>query len=484
MKLVNKKTAILAIAASMLLGSCDKFKDFGNTNVDPNRTTTPSTAALLTNVLTGISGRASQQNPGYYCQYFAETQYPTVSLYSLPQFDFDGIYAGALYDLQNIIYQNSTESLKSAQLINGSTNNQIAIARILKAYYMWTITDAWGDCPYKDALQGLKNLTPKFDKQADIYTDLLKELKEANLQFDAGAQVKGDIIFAGDNSKWKKLSNSLRMLISLRMSKRFPNAGQTAANEFAAALADAGGVIDSNADNFTAVYPGGNFRSPWFAAYDGRKDIGESEPFINLLSSLSDKRQSSLVFGSSNIGVPYGRDRNYMNTWTPFSDDTWSRVLGASYRTDNAKVDIVHSAAVYFARAEARERGWTTESTAKALYDEGIRSSFTQWGLNLADANTYLASSSVAYGTNNLTKIATQRFIALYPDGLQGWSEWRRTGVPTLTPALDASNSSKQIVRRFVYGVNDYSTNKVNVQEAAARMSGGDTQDSKVWWDQ
>jgi len=98
-----KLLSIAIVAGVMLLSGCEKIKDFGDTNVNPNATTVPNTAALLTNVLSGIGARASQQNPGYYCQYFSETQYPTVSLYSLPQFDFDGIYAGPLYDLQNLI---------------------------------------------------------------------------------------------------------------------------------------------------------------------------------------------------------------------------------------------------------------------------------------------------------------------------------------------------------------------------------------------
>ncbi len=491
MKLIKNISLTLVAAGMLMTTGCDKLKDFGDTNVDPNRTVFPNTAALLTNVLAGVSGRATQQTPGYYCQYFSETQYPGVSLYTLPQFDFDGVYAGAMYDLQNIINTcNDPIAAAAGAAGNGSYNNQIAIASILKAYYFWTITDAWGDAPYSEALTGGVIKSPKYDTQEQIYNGVLTDLKNAIALFDNGLPVKGDIAYGGDNAKWKKLANSIRLLVALRMSKRYPNNGQLAANEFKAALADPNGVIESNADNFSINFPGGNYRNPWFGTYDNRKDLGEAAPFVTLLTSLNDKRQLNNIYGSSQIGVPYGRDREYMNnTWgATFSADQWSRVLGAAYRADNSRVDIVHASAVWLARAEARERGWTNEAlSADAMYANGVKASFTQWGLSEADAAAYLDGTLVAYGTDateNLKKIATQRYIAEYPNGLQGWCEWRRTGVPQLTPAPDAANSSRQIPRRFTYGVNDYSTNRTNVLEAAGRMPGGDSQDSRVWWDQ
>jgi hypothetical protein len=488
MNLYKRILLVLALSVNMLTG-CEKIKDFGDTNVDPNRTTTPNTAALLTNVLSGIAGRATQQNPGYYCQYFAETQYPGVSLYTIPQFDFDVIYSGAMYDCQNIINTCNDPLTAPGAAVNGSINNQVAIARILKAYYYWTITDAWGDAPYSQALTGGTIQFPVYDKQEDIYKGILSELKAAVAQFDAGTIVKGDIVYSGDVTKWKKFANSLRMLISLRMSKRYPAGGDFAANEFKAALADGTGSIESNTDNFTVVYPGGSFRNPWYALYDGRKDVGEAAPFISLLTGLADRRQLSTIYGSSQIGVPYGRNREYMNNqWGAiFSQDQWSRVLNASYRADNSAVDVVHAAAVLLARAEARERGWTTETlTAEELYRKAIALSFTQWGLSESEATSYYNNVAVTYsGTTaeKINKIALQRYIALYPDGLQGWCEWRRTGVPALVPAEDALSSSGNIPRRFVYGANDYNTNKANVQEAAALLEGGDSQDARVWWD-
>ncbi|MFM2358530.1 MAG: hypothetical protein RLY16_523 [Bacteroidota bacterium] len=487
-----KNISLSALLGLTLLSSCEKLKDFGDTNVNPNATTKPNTAALLTNVLAGVAGRANSANPGYYCQYFAETQYPTVSLYSLPQFDFDGIYAGAMYDCQNII-KTATEDPAAAS-VNGSVKNQIAIATILKAYYYWTVTDAWGDIPYSEALT-ISNIFPKYDSQEAVYKGLLSELTAIVDQFEtSGATVKGDIAYAGDVTKWRKLANSLRVLMAGRLNKKYPNAGDYAAVQLNAALAHSAGVIESNADNFKITYPGGNFMHPWYAAYNGRDDQGESLFFVQLLTSLGDRRQTDRIFGSSDNGVPYGRDRaTFMNNWFASNSTTYSKVLGDNFRQANSTSYIVHAASVWLARAEARERGWTSESTAEALYTNGITASYTQWGIPASAVATYMANPLVAYGGENLTKIATQRYIASYPDGLQGWAEWRRTGVPTLTPALDAGNVTKAIPRRYVYGVNDYSTNRTNVLAAAglipvpvptpAGAVAGDTQDGRVWWD-
>jgi hypothetical protein len=475
---------ILLLPALFLASGCEKIKDFGDTNVNPNGVTTPSVPALLTNAQATLAGYASQTRPGLYAQYLSETQYPDVQLYSLPQLDFQGEYAGVLFDLQNIIN------------INSNTNTT-AIARILKAYIFWTITDRWGDVPYTEALQGK---TPKYDTQETIYKGNIAELTAAIGQFNSSV-VLGDIIFGGDVSKWKKVANSLRMLMALRLSKRYPGASDYSATQFKAALADAAGSIATNADNFTVVFRNAipDFKNPWYNTYDGRKDFGESATMTALMASFSDARQN--VFGGaaetqdkslpiwddpSNIGVPYGWTRGKVDPWTQ-ANPTWARVLRGDYREQGDDLVVIGASQVLLARAEAADRGWTTEN-ASTLFMNGVNASFEQWGV-APPAASYFTQTGFAFtaptGTGaNLRQIATQRYIATYPNGLQGWAEWRRTGFPVLTPAVDAVNPSKQIPRRYTYGQGEYGTNESEVKAKAASMPGGDTQDSKIWWDQ
>lgn len=480
----NKKYAVIAGLSLLVATSCSKLEDFGDTNVNPGATNNPIPGALLTNVEAGLASYATSTRGGLYCQYFSETQYTDVSLYSLPQVGFTGEYSGPLYDLENLI------KLK----VN---NNMTAVARILKAYIFWNLTDRWGEMPYSEALKG--NATPKYDTQEEIYKGIIKELTEAAAQFDNSGGITGDIINNGNVDKWKKVANSLRLLMALRLSNRFPASSGFAATEFKAALTAAGGIISTNADNWVVDYPGGNFKSAWWGLYDGRKDFAESKTMTDLLGSLGDTRSNA--FGGktedqntsnpdwnqpSTVGVPYGLKRASAEAFTG-ANPTWARVLRGDLREEGDNVVIINAAEVLLARAEAADRGWTSE-TALTLYQDGIKASFEQWGLS-APAAGYFTQGNVAFtapaGTGaNLKQIATQRYLATYPDGLQGWAEWRRTGYPVLTPAPDATNASKQIPVRFVYPSSEYGTNKAAVEEAVKRIPGGDTQDSKVWWDQ
>ena len=484
MKRINiQKLAMIPLAAGLLLTGCKRYSsDFGDTNVNPGVTGSPLFNALLTNALVATPGYAAQTRGGLYCQYFSETQYTDVSLYSIPQINFEGNYSGVLNDLQNIIN-------------NGPNNNMKAVARILKAYVFSTVTDSWGDVPYSQALQG--NGTPVFDRQSDIYTGLLSELTAAVDQLGGSAAITGDIVYGGNVAKWQKFGNSLRLRLAMQLSKKYPAAGQYAATQFNAALSHPAGVIASNSDNFVVNYPGGNFSSPWWGLYNGRKDFGESNTMTALMASLSDGRQT--VFGgktedqstsnpdwnqTSSLGVPYGRVRAFIDPWTS-ANPTWARILRGDKRTQTGSVMVLSAAESFLIRAEAVERGWTSENL-NSMYTQGINASFEQWGLP-APAPGYFAQGAVLLGpvgtSTNIRNIAIQQYVAAYPDGLRGWNIWRRTGWPTLTPAPDATNSSRQIPQRYTYGQTTYGSNTANTNAAASAI-GGDNQDTKVWWAQ
>ena len=470
------------LAASLLLvQSCTKFEDFGDTNQNPNATTEPITSALLTNVLAGLPntvwGNGISINGGLYAQYFTESQYTEASRYTKPVFNMDGFYAGAMYDLQNIINYNSNSETASKAALNGSNANQIATARILLAYYYWILTDTYGDIPYSEALQGNGNI--KYDKQSDIYPALINELKEAVAQFDGGKVFAGDIMYGGDVTKWKKFANSMRLLMALRMSKVNATLAQT---EFNAALA--AGVIESNSDNATLTPPGGVYNHPLYQYYaiTQRDDYGVALTLMNHLNA-GDARVNA--YGSSNVGFPYGLTRAdaVAFTATP-TGANYARILHPSKRTASSPIVIIGAAHVYLARAEAAQRGWNAENAA-TMYQLGVQRSWEQWGVYSAPAlAAYLAQPAYDLAAGNaLQKIQLQQWIAWYPNGTQGWANWRRTNVPALSPA---PGQALPIIRRIPYGPNDYNFNLANVTTAAALYTVGgvpDSQDGRVWWD-
>lgn len=489
----TKFKSFLAITTAVLLlagSSCKKLEDFGDTNVNPNGSPEVLTSALLTNVSAGIGALVADLNTGHYSQIFAEPTYPGNSLYALPQFSSGGIYSGGLNDLQVIINKNTDPETAAKVAVDGANENQIAIARILKAYIYWTVTDRWGDVPYSEALKGTAELTPKFDEQEFIYKDLLKELTEATAQFNpSGAIVKGDIIYSGNVAQWQKFAGSLRMLISLRMSKVYPAPGGYAATEFAAGMN--AGFIETNADNFTLAYPGGNFRNAFYN-FSLSADNRTSKTITDLVTGLGDTRQTA--FFSNTTGVPYG-----LGNAAPTSID-YGKILSPTWHAENAPLVMISAASSLLAKAEAIQIGWVA-GDAKAAYDAGVQASFAQW--NVAIPATYLTTGAANFTTGAgvasiggstvpgsdaltptpLSRIQLQQYLAFYPSGIQTWSNWRRTGVPNLQPTIN-KNQGDGIIRRYVYGQTEQNTNGEELAIAVARIPGGvDDQDARVWWD-
>lgn len=476
-----KKIYIYTLSTLLLWGaaSCKKPNDFGTTNVDPTAVTAPVISALIANVEHNLPNYVSTSgyaiNGAAYAQYVSETQYPGTSLYVLPQVDFAGQYSGNLYDCQNVI--------------NVSTDkNAIAAATIMQQYIFWVLTDDFGDLPYSQALQGIKAITPVYDKQEDIYKGILS--KTAAAVASLSGSVPGDVVYGGDAAAWKRFGNSLIILASIQLSAKVPGASDYAATAFKTAVA--GGYIADNSQNFSVPFTS-DYHNPWFALYDGRYDWAQSKTMTDMTTSLNDGRQ--VPFGgayndpnkglggtvSSIDGVPYGLGRTDANNYVNANPD-WSYVMRADKRTFNSPLTVTSAAEVTLAVAEGMSLGWTS-GDAVATYKAGVSLSFAQWGV-AAPAASYFTQAGGIFNAKNL---AIQQWIAAYPDGHMGWNIWRKTGYPALLPAPAASNSSGKIVRRFTYTSAEQQTNGPNVRAAVARevgfAPGTDSQDNAVWWD-
>lgn len=472
-------------AASLVMLTVVGCNDFGDMNVNPNNPSVPVTASLLTGAQRSLGTMNAQVGPGaansapaLYVQQISDVTYIEDSRYKTINFNiYNGYYTGPLNSYQQIINLNTAEATKSAAAAYGSNANQIATARILKAYVFQWLTDRWGDIPYSQALKGSENFSPAFDKQQDIYTDLFKEWKEAVAQFDNGPSVKGDIILNGDIARWKKFANSLRLVAALRISQADATKGAT---EFKAAMAD--GVLASNADNVQYKYlMDVNNENPLYNNYIQRKDFGVSDTFINYLKKVNDPRLPFIA--SKNIlgeyrGVPYAV---FPVTWK--TQDV--SLIAPTLSSQNAPVNILTYAQVLFAQAEAASRGWITDD-AKKLYEAAIMASMQQWmGASYTEDayKAYIAQPEVAYDSAKaLERIGTQRWIALFFQGTESWNSWRRIGFPKLTPAASTLNGGTGIPVRLAYPTIANSLNQKNYLEVVARQ-GKDDQYTPVWWD-
>ena len=480
MKLI--KITSLALVAGFMIGATGctkKIDEFGDMNLNPGQVAEPNTAALLTNSLAAMGGEVWSVVPGLYAQLYAETQYTDASRYSKQQPDFGGYYSGVLYDMVNIIKYNSNSETAGKAAGNGSNANQIATARILKAWWFLRVTDAWGDVPYFQALN-FEGIIP-YDKQQDIYTDIFKELKEAVAQFDGGDPFKGDILFNGDVAAWKRFANSTRMMMALRIVKADANKGKA---EFLDALNSPDGYIATNAQNALIVYPGGNFNNPFYAYYNitQRLDYAISNTVTNFMNANGDRRIN--VWGSSNVGFTYGLERNDAIAFAS-ANPNWARIIHPSMRTPTMPMPVLTASQITLARAEAAQRGWTTENAA-TLYTLGVRQNWEYWGVYDAAAfAAYMADPDIALtpGTE-IQKIATQRWLAAFPDGQEAWNIWRSTGFPVL--AVAPNNNNLQIPRRFAIATTHYGTNpNTNAVATLYTVAGEpDSQYGRPWWDQ
>ena len=470
MKNKNIKIALFAMGATAMV-SCSKIKDFGDTNVNPSAITTPTTYAILTNVESGITGYILGSQETAWTQQSAESQYPSEGLYDITATYYSlSTYSGNLLNLRTIIQQNRNA-------------DEVAAARVLTQYIYWQLTDNLGDIPYS---QAFASKTPAYDKQQDIYKGMIAELKAAKAQFVNTGGMKGDILMNNNVPQWVKFANSLRAMMAIQLTKKYPAASDYAATEFKAAIAD--GVITSNTDNVGLAYVDANFKNPYWSNFDGARDNGESKPIFDMLAALGDGRQAAI--GTSNIPLPQGVKEATINAFLK-ANPGWSHMLGASQRLVNSTVWLLTASQLYLARAEAAARGWTLEDKT-AMLQAGVNASFAQFGLALPPASYFTQGALVLDGSNDVKKIAEQAYIACFPNGKAAWNIWRRTGYPALTPAPDPLNAAHTTIpRRYTFvpasvsTFSEYNLNAPNLAAAIATLSPAtDTPESKIWWDQ
>lgn len=495
-------TNALIIATALTIASGCKPGDFGDINLSPNSPSTPQTYLLLTSAeryigrTTAVTSTATA--PGIineyaaklYTQQLSETLYTSESRYNTKVYSYNGIYNNALEDLTTIIALNTDATSKNApNVIGGGSNaNQIAAARILKAFYFQNMTDRWGDIPYSQALQGKSFLTPAFDKQQAIYTALFKELKEAAAQFDSGTTLKGDILFSGSVAKWKKFAATIRLNMALRLSKKDPATGKA---EFNAAIAD--GVINSNADNvvYSHLAESANENSVYYNYEVAKRyDYAISKTLVDAMSAINDPRlpvYADKTSAGTYVGMPYGLTQALAGAYSPGNVTTPGTIslIGKAFRSQNSPVRIFTYPEVLFSIAEAYKLGWITgvsdDVQAATTYINAINASFALNGVS-APASYFTQVGVVYDPTNAVKQIITQKWMANYMGyAVEAWSDWRRTGFPVLTPSPYPQNIGGKIPVRQGYTTDEASLNNANYQAVIASQ-GPDELYTPVWW--
>ncbi|QLE02176.1 SusD/RagB family nutrient-binding outer membrane lipoprotein [Galbibacter sp. BG1] len=460
-----KTNFINILLIGILLAGCSNFDDEINSN--PNAPNKASGMQLIAQAELSLPGLSSSPQGEFFAQYLAESQYVGVSLYPVQNTSFYGWYQGPLADLEAVL---TSEDLSAT---DGPVLNQLAVAKILKAYYFWNITDRWGDVPYTDALKGQENFTPKYDTQEFIYNDLFEELKEASQMIVSG-DLNNDIIYNGDMEKWKKLSNSIRLLMALRLSEVDPG---KAREEFIAAMN--AGVFSSNDDSlFFQHLAEANNQNYWYTQIvdRNREWWAITEGMVEEMKPFNDPRlvvyANQARSNGEYIGLPYGEEEN-------IGTEEFS-LLGDDIYAQDAPVYLLTYAQILFAMAEASEKGWINASTQQ-YYESAIENSILQWTGSAESVSEYLNQTDISFDENlAMEQIALQRWIHLYMFGYEAWSEYRRTGLPDIF----VSPNGVEIPNRLGYPDNEAFNNEDSYNEAIQRQFGGENDIyGNVWWD-
>ncbi|SMO69907.1 SusD/RagB family nutrient-binding outer membrane lipoprotein [Fodinibius sediminis] len=452
-----------------------------------------------------------------YAQYFATTapnfdSDQNVMIRSWQNGAWNGFYGAAAPQLDFV--ENFSEE-------NGMTLEN-AVAKVMRVQLYHRITDYWGPIIYSEFGNGETKVP--YDSQEDVYKDFFVTLDEAVavLKNNAGGNAFGsnDQIYEGSVDQWLRFANSLRLRLAMRVKYVEPELAKTEAEK---AVSD--GVMMDNSHN-AKLLTTQNSRNP----YTTITDWGEfrmSAAMESALEGYEDPRQAKYFQPAVNgdqdgDGNPYEGFRNGLPKTRKESgvedeglNDRYSD-MGIDWQNDskggsNPPIEIMNAAEVYFLRAEGALEGWNMGGTAEALYEEGIRMSMMEsTTATSAEIEAYIESGNtpkspqdiwdspaltdipVAFESagskeRKLEQIITQKWLALYPNSMEAWAEYRRTGYPALYDRINSLNPAIPVgddVQRIPFASGEYSDNAESVQNAIQLLtSPADEATTKLWWD-
>lgn len=502
-----KNIKITLVALGLLISvSCGK--NFGDINVDPNNPSTVPVEFLITTAEKFMADDIWDEwmNARFgllVAQYWAQNNYTDESRWNFRTGVINSYwgqyYNRALRDLDEIIKVNNAGAAAGTP----KAKNQNAIATVLKAYIYHFMTDVWGPIPYSESLLGSENRTPKYDSQKDVYLGIDRDLQNAIADMDESDESFGsaDVIYGGDVALWKKFANSLRLRVGMRMSDAEPSTAKSIVEEAAA------GAFTSNDDNAYFRYIGGQPNNN--PLNQDRIERGDADFCIsnilidNTMKPLSDPRLAAFVDekvnGGGFFGRPLGQTPGNAAAEAPedYSQPSGAQAVAGSVSFDSydvlaasAPMILMNYAEVCFILAEAKERMWNVPGTAEEWYNAGITASMNEWGVTDAMAiGDYLGQMDVAYSTapgDWKQKIGIQKWLALYMQGVQGWSEWRRLDFTKFEPPVDGAvgdvgNNPSPL--RLLYPTNEQTQNATGYQGGVSLLGGPDKMSTRVWWD-
>lgn len=417
MKSIKYYLSAVVLGAMTLYSCSDSAYDI---NVSPNDPTNvvpslvlPAAQAQHAYVLGGYY----QHLGGYWTQQYAQapaaSQWADLETYNLNNSDYDrqfnSMYNGALIDYQYI-------RDKAASTSNWS---YYAIATLMQAYSFQVLADLYDQIPFTEALKGNAFLQPHYDGGALVYDSLLARIDDAvSKDFDAITSEdagSNDLIFEGDMELWKQFANTLK----LKMYLRYVNVDANKyATEIQALLAEDNFLTEDAA--FKAYSVGLTKANPFWNTFIDRLagNVVLNNCLGDTLKAVNDPRLT-VMFNASETGATH----NGMTTGTSLTMTGTYKNYAMPAINETTPTYFFTAEESYFLQAEAQVR-YGTALKAQALYDLGIKTSLTSYGL---------ATNSITYAYDGIKSIIEQKWIAsVNKTSIEAYFDLNRTGYPSI----------------------------------------------------
>jgi len=500
----------VACLLSLLIGglsSCTKNFEELNTNPDATSELTPAYVFSL----------AQYNGAGDNLMLLMGTMQYTTSFNDVA--GFGSKYIASQYASSNTTYNNAYHNevnqinmvLDKLRQDSASNHVEIAIARIWRVFCFSRLTDLYGDVPYSQAGEGYSqsNYKPAYDKQKDIYNDMLNELSSSVQLLDKNSSTfaGGDLLYKGNASQWKRFAGSLMLRLGMRLTKV-----DIASAEKWVKQAIGGDLIMTESDaaiikNYVATGQPIN-RNPiayslWNADYiyangTSNPEGGKyQEVFINRLKNYNDPRLKVLsvvyVNGVADTSMAIQKGMPSTLSAKPANFVTYSEPNQKTILKQDGPLYIFGAAEVQFLLAEAALRGWYSTATPSDLYIAGIDAAMKRWANYGSDGNisnteieAYIhahplqTSGSMA---SQLEQIYSELWVELVTNPVESFAYYRRTGYPNLTPNNYPGNATGgKIFRRMLYPISEQNLNTDNYNAAIADQGSNDFM-TRIWWD-
>ncbi len=475
MKNLKIKLVSALFAAAFLVSGCE----YGDTNIDPSSVSTAPINLQLTSLTVNIGFLAGSDLNRYSSlimqQYSGQSAGATTQTQFFEQFQIVGsdlnnvwstLYATILNDAENII--------KGAEANNSP--HYSGVAKILKAYTYQLAVDTWGDIPYSDTQKLSANVKPKFDSDEAIYTDLVNLLDQGIAEVNAPVSTLSPGTnstiypgtFATTKNNWIKFANTLKLRLFLHYSEKDAS---FAKSRIDALVGSGAAFIASNAENFQMNFVDvANGRNPIDQFENLRAgNLVVNAKIINMMNGKSDPRRqfyfTQFPAGSgSYIGAVSGAPAAPAS-YSKFHTYLRGALTGTVY-SGAAPIRMLTFAEYNFIRAEASLR-FNSPGTALTFFQAGIRASMESAGVSAADITTYLAANGVLAGSvaQQLEQIINEKYIASYGVVSEPWTDWRRTGYPSLV--LPANAVTTFFPRSLFYPQSEIDLNPENATQKA-----------------